>query len=105
MQTIIKYTLAILLSFYVLNISAQEGEIETKESKIEKLKAKIKAGEKEALRVEVEQINERVSKKEITYEEGEDLKQKVANKRALNIENRISILEYKIEILVRNYVF
>ena len=102
MQTIIKYTLVILLSFYVVNISAQETETETKESKIEKLKTKIKEGEKDALRVEVEQINERVSKKEITYEEGEDLKQKAAEKRALNIESRITILENKIEFNDRN---
>ncbi|WP_452602048.1 hypothetical protein [Pontimicrobium sp. MEBiC06410] len=102
MQTIIKYTIVILLSFYCLALTAQETEGETKESKIEKLKEKIKSGEKEALRIEVEQINERVSKKEITYEKGEELKQEVAKKRALNIENRIAVLENKIAFNERN---
>jgi len=102
MQTIIKYTVLILLSFYCLAVTAQETEVETQESKIEKLKEKIKSGEKEALRIEVEQINERVRKKEITYEKGEELKQEVAKKRALNIENKIALLENRVALNKRN---
>jgi hypothetical protein len=107
MQTIIKYTIAILLSFYVVNVSAQETETEIQEtqaSKIEKLKARIKNGEKVALKLEVEKINERVSKKEITYEKGEELKQEAAKKRALNIENRMAVLENRIEFNKRNNI-
>lgn len=105
MQTIIKYTIAILLSLYVTSVTAQETDpVETQESKVEILKEKIRTGEKDALRGEVEKINERVSKKEITYEAGEELKQEAAKKRALNIENRITVLENKVEFNDRNNI-
>ena len=104
MQTITKYTIIALLSFFTTTATAQDSIPETKEIKIQKLKQSIKDDEKSALKTEVEQINDRVISKEITYEEGENLKQEVAKKRALNIENRISILKNKIEFYDRNNV-
>lgn len=102
MQTISKYIIIILLGFYSASINAQDSIQKTREVKIEKLKQRIEFEEKQALKTEVEQINTRVVKKEITYEQGEDLKQEVAKKRALNIENRLVILDNKIDFYDRN---
>ncbi|WP_055447903.1 hypothetical protein [Lacinutrix mariniflava] len=106
MQTITKYIIILVLSFYATNVTAQETKEPLAESKKEEqivlLKDKIKAHEKDALKTEVEVINDRVIKKEITYEKGEDLKQEAAKKRALNIENRITLFENKLAFYERN---
>lgn len=103
MQTITKYIIIIYLSLLAVNVSAQETEKKlTKKEKIEALKQIIIDSEKDALKIEVEQINEQVVKKEITYKQGENLKKEAAKKRALNINNRISIMENKIEFNIRN---
>ncbi|WP_299888882.1 hypothetical protein [uncultured Lacinutrix sp.] len=106
MNTITKYVIYLFVSLYVTNAigqdTTQSQEQDEKAQKIEALKEKIRSDEKDALKYEVEQINTRVSKKEITYEEGEDLKQEVAKKRALNIEDRIAMLENKVAFNDRN---
>ena len=106
MQTIIKYVVFIFLSFYVLIAKAQDTIQEPKKySKIENLEAlkeKIEKDEKENLKAEVEAINQRVDDKAITYEEAEILKEAAAKKRALNIQNRIAIVDNKISLLKRN---
>jgi len=73
--------------------------------KIETLKEqkeKITLEEKEALKVEVESINKRLEKSEITTDEANKLKDEAARKRALNIENRIAIIDNEIALLERN---
>jgi len=102
MQTITKYLILTFISFYISNVAAQDSIPLSKEDKIEKLKQIIEDNERDALKIEVNNINERVDKKEITYQEGEDLKQEVAKKRALNIKDRITILENKIAFNKRN---
>ena len=105
MQTITKYIIILVLSFYTTNAIAQDTETSlTQEEQIALLKEKINDQEKEALKTEVEHINDRVIKKEITYEEGEELKQDAAKKRALNIEDRISIMENRIAFYDRNNI-
>lgn len=103
MNTITKITIFLLFSLYLTNAVAQENdELEATPEEIEALRENIRAYEKEALKIEVESINKRVSDKDITYEQGENLKQEVAKKRALNIENRIDILEKRIAFNKRN---
>jgi len=73
--------------------------------KIETLKEqkeKITLEEKEALKVEVESINKRLEKSEITTDEANKLKDEAARKRALNIENRLAIIDNEIALLERN---
>ena len=65
-------------------------------------KTKITQQEKEALKFEVENINERLSKGSITEEKANMLKQAAAEKRALNIENRMAIIDNQINLLERN---
>ena len=77
---------------------AQETTIE----KIEQQKEKIFEEEREALRIEIEKINEQLDNEQITFEESTNLKQQAAEKHALNIENRITILENQIALNERN---
>jgi hypothetical protein len=80
-------------------------EIDIKKTKIELLKEKkddIIAAERRALKQEVEIIHERLEKEELTYEEGEALKKTAAEKHALNIENKIAIIENQILLIERN---
>ena len=102
MQTFTKYIIILVLSFYVSSIAAQDSIPKSKATSIESLKESIKSEEREALKIEVEEINKRVLDKEITYKEAETLKEHAAKKRALNIQNRIIILENKIALRERN---
>lgn len=103
MRIITFYLTLILLSFLTQNINAQE--VEAYKEKIEILKERknqISNQEKEALKYEVEDINKRLDEGAITIEEAILLKENAAKKRALNIENRISILNNEILLLERN---
>ena len=96
-------TLTIILSLWLIPIKqviAQDVSItiETLESN----KEKIIEEEKEALKKEVETINLQLENEEITQTEADDLKNKAAEKHALNIENRVAIIENKIELRIRN---
>lgn len=73
----------------------------TKIEKLEKEKEKVIAEEKAALKKEVEKINQRLENEEIDWEEAEDLKEKAAKKHALNIKNRVAIIDNQIELLTR----
>ena len=103
MQTITKYLALIMLS---LSIQISNAQVTTgNEDNIKLLEEKketIKNSEKELLKAEVEGINIRSEKGEITQEEAEALKIEYAEKRALNIENRIAIIDNRIELLKRN---
>jgi len=73
--------------------------------KIEALKAKkerIVEQEREALKEEVQEINHRLERGEISQGEAETLKKEAAKIRALNIEGRLAIVEQEISLLERN---
>jgi hypothetical protein len=71
---------------------------------LEHQKEIIMGEEREALRLEIEKINNRLEAEEISYEEASTLKQQLAEKHALNIENRIAILENETALKLRNDV-
>ncbi|OUS00468.1 hypothetical protein A9Q86_10885 [Flavobacteriales bacterium 33_180_T64] len=110
MNTITKYVVLLTLCFIVSNVNAQEQETDTitnekisnKITTLQNLKSTIQEEEREFLKKEVEFINQRLDKGEITKAEAEQLKKEVAKKRALNIENRLAIIDNKIELLKRN---
>lgn len=66
------------------------------------LKKKTVQEEKEALKAEVEKINARLQNKKITEAEAEILKQTAAEKHALNIENRVAIVDNQLALIARN---
>jgi hypothetical protein len=106
MQTITKYLAMAILCLHVQLINAQDTiQNVNNKDKIEilqELKEKIKTEERDFLKIEVETINMRLENGEITNNEAKTLKMKVAKKRALNIENRIAIIDNKISLLKRN---
>ena len=72
--------------------------------RLNKQKERIRAQEKDALKLEVEAIAQRLKNGEIDATTAQELKEAVAKKRALNIENRLAIIENRIALLERNEV-
>jgi hypothetical protein len=106
MRTITIYLASIILVLSVSIANAQEtASVNNNSEKIEilkELKEKIKTEEREFLKEEVEAINNRLENGEITESEANNLKQEVAKNRALNIENRLAIVDNKMALLERN---
>ena len=101
MKHITLYASALILFIASQNLIAQE-KYERKIEVLEAQKEKITEQEKEALKEEVKEINRRYDRGKITLEEANELKEKAAKRRALNIENRIAIIDNKIAFLNRN---
>lgn len=101
MKKVTFYILAFLLSFSVMPVQAQEETTSEKIEVLEKEKEAIIAEEKEALKKEVEKINLRYEKKEIDWEEAEKLKSEAAKKHAMNIQNRVAVIDNQLALLRR----
>jgi len=98
-----KYTLT--LTFLVVLVAlglAQNQSYQQQIVLLEKQKGRITAQEKDALRLEVQTINDRLERGEIDKGEAQNLKEIAARKRAKNIENRLAIINNKIALLERN---
>lgn len=106
MQTITKILVVLFLCGSPLSAVAQDTDnSQTNAERIEDLKEQIervKTEERELLKAEVEAINKRLEKGEITKENAESLKKEAAQKHASNIEDRIAIINNKIALLERN---
>ncbi|MFS4469659.1 hypothetical protein [Maribacter sp. 2210JD10-5] len=103
MRIITMYVVGLLVVLAIQTGHAQKKERnKTKIEVLQDAKEKVTVQEKEALKVEVEGINERLEEGQITAEEAQTLKEAAAKKRALNIENRLAILDNEIELLKRN---
>lgn len=91
---------SLFLSFSAVH--AQETPVPAQVERLEQQKEKIIAEEKEALKKTVEKINLKLEKQEITKVQAANLKEEAARKHALNIENRIAIIENEIAWITRN---
>ncbi len=94
-------TLWLLAGFYA---NAQEKRDWTKAEveQLTSLKDKIVQEEKDALKRDIENINARLQSEAITEAEAEILKQAAAEKHALNIQNRIAIVDNQLALINRN---
>ncbi|MFD0799294.1 hypothetical protein ACFQZJ_17620 [Maribacter chungangensis] len=101
MKTTIMYLIALVTLLVMQQTYAQE-DYRSKMEKLEKQKERITVQEKDALKIEVEQINKRLANGDITNEEAELLKKEAATDRALNIENRLAIIDNQVRLLERN---
>ncbi|AYN66870.1 hypothetical protein D1013_05530 [Euzebyella marina] len=103
MRTVGTFLLITFLFLFGQYIAAQE-EVSVKENiaKLEEKKVEVTNLEKEALKKEVEDINQKLDKEEITFERAQTLKKNAAEKRALNIENKLAIIDNQIALLQRN---
>ncbi|MGB5237804.1 MAG: hypothetical protein WBM43_10590 [Flavobacteriaceae bacterium] len=101
MKSISRYFLLALLF-----IAPQQGwSQEDYQQEIKQLKEQrelVETEERDALKNELEAINQQLEEGEITAEEAKTRKAAVAEKRALNIEDRKSIIDNKIALLERN---
>jgi len=106
MKTITIYLASLILVFSMSITHAQDTASENNNSEkietLKELKEKIKTEEREFLKEEVEAINKRLEVGEITESEADNLKKEAAKNRALNIENRLAIVDNKIALLERN---
>lgn len=100
MKSIITLSIAFTLFFMAdYQVRAQDNPFFDKSTVMED---KIIQEEKEALKNEVEQINQRLENNEITSEQADALKKEAAEKHALNIGNRLAILKNQDELDSRN---
>ena len=110
MNTITRLVVYTIISVTFATTHAQEKAVDSlkktsvyyKIETLEALKTKIEKEEREFLKQEIESINDRLDAKQISAAEAEDLKKQAAEKRAANIENRLAIVDNKIELLKRN---
>ncbi|WP_373057084.1 hypothetical protein [Zunongwangia sp. H14] len=105
MRTIIFYLVFSIFNLAVCDAQSSnglDGENSKKIERLEKQKEEIVTEEKAALKKEVEKINSKAESGEISWDEAEELKKEAAKKHALNIENRIAIIDNKISLLTRN---
>ncbi|WCO02171.1 hypothetical protein [Psychroserpens ponticola] len=115
MNTITKHVVLLVLCLIASTITAQEQQKDSiaketipyvenglKIDRLEETKKTIANEERDFLKQEVETINQRLDKGDITSEEAENLKKEAALKHAANIEDRIAIIDAKINLLKRN---
>ncbi len=106
MTTITKHLILLILCLSLSQVNAQDTIQKTnnhnKIESLKELKNTIQKEEREYLKAEVEAINQRLEKGEITQEKADTLKKEAAKKRVLNIENRLAIIDNKIALLQRN---
>jgi len=96
--------IGLLLSQVFLCQAIVAQEVKSDSTKIEEFnrkKEQIIQKEKEALKQEVIAINSRYNKGEITLDEATKLKKEAADIHALNIENKIAILDNSIALVAR----
>ncbi len=75
---------------------------EAEVKQLNSLKENIVQEEKDALKFKIETINSRLQSEVITKSEAETLKEEAAEKHALNIENRIAIVDNELALIDRN---
>jgi len=103
MQKIIFYTVIMLISFIGKTI-AQEKTFEERAKEIGNQIETITSEEKKALRVEIEAIDNQIIEGKITKEKADELKLKIAEERALNIETKVAVEEEKLNQLIQDKV-
>ncbi|GHA26878.1 hypothetical protein GCM10007103_05330 [Salinimicrobium marinum] len=99
-------TITILLTLMFLNLAlpavqAQEETVWDKIERLEQEREQIKTEEKASLKKKVERINQRRENGELSREEARNLKEEAAKEHAMNIENRVAIIDNKIALLSR----
>ncbi len=101
MKTITFYS-AVLFLFLISQIMFGQEDYQKKIEALKIEKQRIIEQEKDALKFEVRDINQRLEDGDISESEAKTLKEEAAKRRALNIENRVAIIENKIAWLERN---
>ena len=102
-MTKIIFYLSVFIVLFISKIQAQQ----TFESQVKSISANIEnitKEEKSALKLEVETVNVELENGKITKEEADAKKQKLAETRAKNIEDRVAVEQENLKTLVQNRV-
>lgn len=103
MRTLTWYLAVLVVLLCAENLRAQDLDIRNyRIEELEKKKSAIKETEREALKSEVEHINQRMDNGDLTKAEADILKRKAADNHARNIENKLVIIDNYIDLLKRN---
>lgn len=100
MKTIITYCTVLFLSLSLTTYAQEETRAE-KIQRLEQQKKEIITEEKQALKEKVELINQQLESKKIDWEQAGKLKEVAAKEHALNIKNRIAIIENEFALTSR----
>jgi hypothetical protein len=103
MQKVILYAIVMVFSL-LTRVNAQEKSFEKQVKDIATSIQQITSDEKNALRREVEAIDNQVKEGKISNEKAQELKTKIAEEKAKNIENRVAIEEAKLAQLIKDKV-
>ncbi len=101
MKTITFYS-SVLFILFVSQVMFGQEDYQKKIEELKIEKQRIVEQEKNALKFEVRDINKRLENGDISENEAQILKEEVAKQRALNIENRVAIIDNRIALLERN---
>ena len=102
MRTIVIYLALLLISLLTQQLLAQDDEtMKYKIDQLEKKKEDVTRMEREALKDEVQLINQRLEDGEISQERAQQRKMEAAEKHAKNIENKLAIIENTLALLKR----
>ena len=103
MQKIIFYTFILILSFATKAL-AQEKTFEQRAKEISTQIETITTEEKKALKLEIDAIDKQVVEGKMTKEAADQLKLKIAQERANNIESKVAVEEEKLNQLIQDKV-
>jgi hypothetical protein len=104
MHTFLRFLIPFLLMGCLQHLEAQD-DYQQKIRDLKALRERVEKEEKEALKQEVLRIEERLKAGEVTVGEARELKEAAARKHALNIENRLAMIDNEIALLERNRGF
>ncbi len=102
MNHILRTTIVFLCCLVASSVLAQEGDYSDRIEQLREAREQVEVSEKEALKMEILEIEKRLEAGEINSEEAQRLKQEAAEKRALNIEDRRQMIDREIALLERN---
>ncbi|MFD2551959.1 hypothetical protein ACFSQP_09035 [Bizionia sediminis] len=102
MNILVKYVIALMLTCTVTGNYAQVTPNSEKMAQLESQKIVVENEEKAQLKQAVEAINKRLDAGEISEDAAAKLKLLVAEKHALNIKNRLAIIDNQLALLARN---
>ena len=105
MNRIIFYITLVIMTFCAQNLKAQIFDYKGEIKALTEYRNKIEDNEKKGLQADILKIEERLNKGEISKEEAQKLKEEAAQKRALNIEDKTSIVDSQIALLERNKTY
>lgn len=97
-----RFHLTTIVLFLVLQTGLAQTDYLKEIQELKARKEQIVEQEKQALKKEVQAINLRLDLGEISQERAHVLKEEAAGIRALNMENRIAIVDHRIALLERN---